>query len=104
MTSCLNDDQRQCFGLLGLLMVLLAVMCKVAAKKHHRHAHGEAKCCVHDSHHHECHEHGPHHEPPHPHGPGDEDEPLRILERRFASGAIDEDEYRQRRQVLLGAF
>jgi putative membrane protein len=42
----------------------------------------------------------------HPHAPsgapGRDDDPLRILDRRFASGEIDEDEYQRRRKVLSG--
>lgn len=35
-------------------------------------------------------------------GPVSKESPLDILERRFAEGAIAEEEYRVRRQVLLG--
>jgi uncharacterized membrane protein len=40
----------------------------------------------------------------HPHAPTPtrDDDPMRILDRRFASGEIDEEEYRRRRNVLSG--
>jgi putative membrane protein len=49
--------------------------------------------------------HGPYwdhqHGPDHPHGSG-HDDPIGILDKRFAKGEIDEDEYQRRRKLLKG--
>lgn len=54
---------------------------------------------------HRGHHHGPGCEVPGPGRPahrGPDDDPMAILDRRFARGEIDEDEYLRRRKVLRG--
>ena len=40
--------------------------------------------------------------PPRGESPANKESPLEILDRRFAEGAITEEDYRARREVLLG--
>ena len=74
------------------LMALFGAIVAFGARLKHR----EGRTC-------QC-GHGPHggHGPHDDHGPGPdhEDDPMRILDRRFASGEIDEDDYLRRREVL----
>jgi hypothetical protein len=82
----------------------------------HKHGHGPCACNEHGPGHDEgpghkhshgpcaCNEHGPGHDegPGHPHGPGHEDDPIRMLDVRFAKGEIDEADYLRRREILKG--
>lgn len=88
----------------------------VGCARHHaehdeRHDHGAHD---HDAHDHDAHDHEGRAEHgfarefrSHAHGPGPARrrmDPLRILDKRYASGEIDEDDYLRRRQVLKDNF
>ncbi len=121
--ECRGGDAR---GLCALLPVaaLLALVGLKMGKKHHEGC-GEGKCahcahCAGCARHHAQHGHGDHghagnHDETsehHEHGPGREFrdfgpgpmrrrmDPLRILDKRYAAGEIDEEDYLRRRQVL----
>jgi len=81
--------------------------CEACADGYARHmhgvGHGHGHHMGHDPDHHMG--HGPDHGPGYGRGPDrgpqrQKFDPKRILDKRFASGEIDEDEYRRRRQVL----
>lgn len=73
--------------LLLLFFLFMAVLWLAVTSTHRRDMHGPARWS-----------NGPHHEH---HGGGDS-EARKILDRRFASGEIDEDEYQRRRKLLDG--
>lgn len=115
--GCGENKGRGDSGLLVLIPLMAffgAVVAFVGCFKHHKHhkgheGHCEGHCEGHRGHGphkghgpHEC--HGPHesHGPDddHGHGPGHEDDPMRILDSRFARGEIEENDYLRRREVL----
>ncbi|HEY5121274.1 MAG TPA: SHOCT domain-containing protein [Acidimicrobiales bacterium] len=80
----------------GLLLVILlivflgAIAWLIISSMQHRHHHGPGPWSD------QARGYG---QPP---APGRDDDPMRILDRRFASGEIDEDEYQRRRKLLGG--
>lgn len=100
-----NCMRRRCSGLVVLLplIALFGAIAGIGCCKRHRHCgeehegHDDGKC-GHRGHGHGCHcGHGEGRE----HGPGRQGfDPMRILDKRFAAGEIDEDEYLRRRTVL----
>jgi putative membrane protein len=80
------------FFFIMMVLVFAAVLWLLLASSHHRDVHGHAS-----------------HHPGHPghsghaeHHRGPDFEAMRILERRFASGEIDDEEYLRRRKLLEG--
>jgi hypothetical protein len=108
--SCVGRDRHSLLRkvpVVALVATLVGIGASAAQRRHlHEHEHEgvdphEGRCGGGHGHHHECqgvegrHGRGDH-------GPAKgRMSPLQILEKRFASGDIDEDEYRQRRSVLL---
>jgi hypothetical protein len=100
-----NCMRRRYSGLVVLLplIALFGAIAGIGCCKRHRHCgeeheeHDDGKC-GHRGHGHGCHcGHGEGRE----HGLGRQGfDPMRILDKRFASGEIDEDEYLRRRTVL----
>jgi hypothetical protein len=102
--ECGDFEGRKSLGLLGLVAFLGGVVSIGACCKHH-------VCCRHDQHCEgnckRCHGHG--HEDRHGRGASEgygrgsercQIDPMSILDKRFAAGEIDEDEYKRRRDVL----
>ena len=118
--KCGDVDVRAQRGAVALAAMMAAVVGIGTCAKRRRHRRARDDAHEGDGHEHERdHGHGHEHATG---GPGRHDEhehgdwrlgrraygplkrgldPLHILERRFASGEIDEDEYRRRRRVLL---
>jgi putative membrane protein len=85
--------QRQGGGLLFVILLIVflgAIAWLIISAIQHRHPHAYGQWSD------QSHPHGP------PPTPGRDDDPMRILDRRFASGEIDEEEYQRRRKVLSG--
>jgi putative membrane protein len=78
------------FFFILLIVFFGAVLCLLLSSTHRRNLHGHSSFAPHP--------HGPH---PEHHG-GQDLEARRILDRRFASGEIDEEEYLRRRKLLEG--
>lgn len=81
--------------LLFILFVVVVFLALSAAHRRDGHGHGPFS------------HHGPGHHGPGHHGPGDHERPASneargILDRRFAAGEIDADEYLRRRKLLEG--
>lgn len=74
--------------LLLLFLVFMALLWLAVTATHRRETHGHARWS-----------NGPGH---HEHHFGGDGEARRILDRRFASGEIDEEEYQRRRKLLDG--
>jgi putative membrane protein len=72
------------------ILFLAAIAWFIISSIQHRHPH------THGPWSNQSHGHGP------PPAPGRDDDPMRILDRRFASGEIDEEEYQRRRKLLGG--
>ena len=92
--GCAENKEHGGSGPLVLvpLMALFGAVVAIGTRVKHRKGH---TCqCGHGHHG----GHGPHDD--HGPGPDHEDDPMRILDRRFASGEIDEDDYLRRREVL----
>jgi len=106
--NCEGPDVRALLRAVPVVAVVAAVGLGACAKRrHHLHAHEGTHSG--DEREHEHGAHWPHHEHEHEelrharrvYGPIRRGmDPLRILERRYASGEIDEDEFRRRRHVL----
>ncbi len=102
-----NCTARRGSGLVVLLplIALFGAIAGIGRCKRHCHCGEEHEDhddreCGHRSHGHGCHcGHG--HREGREHGPGRRGfDPMRILDKRFAAGEIDEDEYLRRRTVL----
>lgn len=100
--ECGDFERRKGLGLLGLAAFLGAVVSIGACCKHHvcrghdEHCEGSCKRC-------QGHEDGHGRGAGGWYGRGSEGrriDPMRILDKRFAAGEIDEDEYKRRRDVL----
>jgi putative membrane protein len=75
-----------------ILMIIFfaAVIWALLSATHHRDAHGHSRLSPHP--------HGPHAD----HDTGHDSDARKILDRRFAAGEIDEEEYLRRRNLLDG--
>ena len=102
-----GHNDRALFMMVSKVVLIAAVMGVGACARHCRHRHLQDGSSSHDGH--DGREHPRHcgcgdREDRHGgrgHGPAKSKiDPLRILERRFASGEIDEDEFRRRGSVL----
>jgi putative membrane protein len=97
------------FFLLFLILVFMAILFVALSAAHRRDGHGHSPFSHHGPGHHGPDHHGPGSHGPSNHGPGhhfegsgNNTEARNILDRRFAAGEIDEDEYVRRRKLLEG--
>lgn len=104
--ECRGVDARRLCAFLPAAALLALVGLKVGKKHHEGCAKDGCARCAGYAHHHAEHGHGEgddHAGAQGGHGPGPmrrRMDPLRILDKRFAAGEIDEDDYLRRRQVL----
>jgi uncharacterized membrane protein len=87
------------FFLLLLILLFLGLVFLALSAAHRRDGHGLAPFSHHGPDHHGPGHHGPGH---HFEQPGNDNEARRILDRRFAAGEIEEEEYVRRRKLLEG--
>ena len=95
--ECRGVDARGLCVFLPVAALLALVGLKVGKKHHEGCAKDGCARCVGYARHHAEHGHGE------GHGPGPmrrRMDPLRILDKRYAAGEVDEDDYLRRRQVL----
>lgn len=102
--NCEAKNGRAPFIMVPMVALFAAVLGIGSCAKHRRHSHQHEGPEGHERHvhprHHECCCSNERHVHP-DHGPVKvRIEPLQILEKRFAGGEIDEDEFRRRRNVL----
>jgi putative membrane protein len=78
------------FFFLLMMIFIAAVIFALLSATHHRDAHGHSRLSTHP--------HGPHAD----HHTAQDSDARKILDRRFAAGEIDEEEYLRRRTLLDG--
>jgi uncharacterized membrane protein len=95
--------------LLLLILLIMGVVFLALSAAHRRDGHGQNPFSHHGPGHHGPGHDGSGHDGHDHHGPGhhfeqpdNDNEARKILDRRFASGEIDEDEYSRRRKLLEG--
>lgn len=107
--ECENPEGQNCRALFALVAMFAAALGLGAWAKHRRHRHQHEGPGCRDGHefcsHHRHHECGREGEGRRGRGRGggpgrSRIDPIKMLEVRFASGEIDEDEFRRRRSVL----